>query len=124
MIDVQEQLLLDSLKTFVGIVSKRDSDVSWSNPAECENYIRTLQDAAEKLSSENRWLRKIHESLTSQAVALIGIDLLRQTDTWKAKWRAIKEKMNSIRSKYTESNTKQWVPVSYTHLTLPTILLV
>ena len=69
MIDVQEQLLLDSLKTFVAIVSKRDSDVSWSNPAECENYIRTLQDAAEKLSSENRWLRKIHESLTSQAVS-------------------------------------------------------
>ena len=43
MIDVQEQLLLDSLKSFVQIVSKRDSDVSWANPAECENYLRTLQ---------------------------------------------------------------------------------
>jgi len=109
MIDVQEQLLLDSLKTFVSIVSKRDSDVSWGNPAECENYIRTLQDAAEKLSSENRWLRKVHESLASQAISLMGIDLLRQTDTWKTKWRSIKEKMTSVRSKYSETNTKLWV---------------
>lgn len=43
MIDVQEQLLLDSLKSFVSIVSRRDSDVSWTNPAECESYIQTLQ---------------------------------------------------------------------------------
>jgi dynein heavy chain 2, cytosolic len=43
MIDVQEQLLLDSLKSFVTVVSRRDSDVSWTNPAECEIYIRTLQ---------------------------------------------------------------------------------
>lgn len=56
-IDVQEQLLLSSLTAFVGMVSKPsltkgDGDVSWTNPAECENYIRGLQDAAEKVSTK------------------------------------------------------------------------
>ena len=55
MIDVQEQLLLESLNAFASVVSRpsltrSDGDISWSNPAECENYIRMLQEAAEKLS--------------------------------------------------------------------------
>jgi len=114
MIDVQEQLLLDSLTAFASIVSKpsltrSDSDVSWSNPAECENYIRMLQEAAEKLSSENRWLRKIHESLCNQTVGLMQVDLLRQTETWKTKWRLIKEKMNTVKARYSEKDSRAWV---------------
>jgi len=55
MIDVQEQLLLGSLNSFATIVSRPSSsgsksgDLSWSNPAECEAYIKTLQEAAEKV---------------------------------------------------------------------------
>jgi dynein heavy chain 2 len=114
MIDVQEQLLLDSLSAFAGIVSKpsltRDEgDVSWANSAECENYIRALQDAAEKLSSENRYLRKVHESLCDQTVGLMSIDLLRSTETWKTKWRGIKEKMQSVTSRYSEKDSRMWV---------------
>lgn len=114
MIDVQEQLLLDSLTAFATIVSKPSQgksadDVSWSNPAECENYIRTLQDAAEKLSSENRWLRKVHESLCAHTVSIMNIDLLRQTENWKAKWRVIKEKMATVRNKYNEKDSRMWV---------------
>ena len=113
MIDVQEQLLLGSLSAFASIVSQPASgksyDVSWSNPAECENYIRTLQDAAEKLSSENRWLRKVHENLCSQAVSLMNIDLLRQTEMWKTKWRFIKEKMATVRGKYNDKDTLMWI---------------
>ena len=114
MIDVQEQLLLDSLSAFASIVSKpsltrSEDDVSWSNPAECENYIRMLQDAAEKLSSENRWLRKVHESLSEQTVSLMQVDLLRQTETWKTKWRSIKEKMNSVKARYSDKDSRAWV---------------
>ena len=114
MIDVQEQLLLDSLSAFGNVVSKpsltRDSgDVSWSNPAECENYIQALQEAAEKLSSENRWLRKVHESLCDQTVSLMQIDLLRSTETWKAKWRSIKEKMNVVKTRYNEKDSRMWI---------------
>ena len=123
-IDVQEQLLLDSLSAFVEIVSCRsskgagskgsDGDVSWSNPAECESYIRTLQEAAEKLSSENRWLRRVHENLTAQTLSLMGIDLLRQTDLWKTKWRCIKDKMATVRARYSEKNCASWILHWYT----------
>ena len=111
MIDVQEQLLLDSLNAFASVVSKpsltrSDGDISWSNPAECENYIRMLQEAAEKLSSENRWLRKIHDSLCTQTVALMSIDLLKQTEGWKTKWRAIKEKLITVRGRYSEKDSR------------------
>ena len=114
MIDVQENLLLASINAFIDIVSKpsltRDEfNVSWSNPAECENYIKTLQDAAEKLSSENRSLRRVHESLISQTISLMNVDLLRQTDMWKGKWRDIKERMNAVRSRYSERDCRSWV---------------
>ena len=121
MIDVQEQLLLGSLSSFGDLVSKRTSsggsrggkggegELTWSNPAECESFIKTLQDAAEKLSSENRWLRKVHESLCAQTVAIMAIDLHRQGELWKGKWRAMKEKMATVRSRYSEKDSKLWI---------------
>ena len=114
MIDVQEQLLLGSLNSFASLVSKpsqnkKEQDLSWSNPAECESYIKTLQEAAEKLSSENRWLRNIHESLKVQTIALMETDLQRQGESWKSKWRAIKEKMITVKSRYNEKDSNQWV---------------
>lgn len=117
MIDVQDQLLLGSLSSFASLVSKPASsgrgkgegELTWSNPAECESYIKTLQDAAEKLSSENRWLRKVHESLCAQTVAIMTIDLHRQGEIWKSKWRAMKEKMATVRSRYNEKDSKLWI---------------
>ena len=114
MVDVQENLLLESLSAFAALVSKPSltrsgGEVTWANPAECENYIRALQEAAEKLSSENRWLRKMHESLMEQTVVLMGMDLLRQTDSWKARWRLMKERMQTVRSKYSEKDSRTWV---------------
>ena len=116
MIDVQEQLLLGSLSSFASLVSKPASsrggskgELTWSTPSECESYIKVLQEAAEKLSSENRSLRKAHESLCAQTLALMSVDLHRQGDLWKSKWRAIKEKMNSIRSRYNEKDCRLWV---------------
>ena len=61
MLDVQEQLLLDSLTAFDGLVTKTSSsssskggnNVTWG-AADCENYIRSLQEAMERLSAENR----------------------------------------------------------------------
>ena len=113
-IDVQEQLLLGSLQSFGNLVSssstsKGKNDLSWSNPSECESFIRTLQEAAEKLSSENRSLRKVHEWLCAQTVGLMSIELHRQGELWKSKWRAMKEKMISIKAKYNEKDTKLWV---------------
>lgn len=114
MVDVQEQLLLESLSAFASLVSKPSltragGEVTWANPAECENYIRSLQEAAEKLSSENRWLRKIHEGLMSQTVVLMGMDLLRFKDAWIARWKTMKEKMQVVKGKYSEKDSRAWV---------------
>eukprot|EP01031_Cornospumella_fuschlensis_P031389 gene31390-37941_t len=113
-IDVQEQLLLGSLSSFANLVSssaqgRGKSDLSWSNPAECENFVKTLQEAAEKLANENRSLRKVHEWLCSQTVGLMGIELHRQGELWKSKWRTMKEKMTSVKSRYAEKDCKLWV---------------
>lgn len=112
-IDVQEQLLLGSLTSFGNLVSnstgKGRGSLTWSSPGECESFVKTLQSAAEKLSSENRALRKVHEWLCAQTVGLMGIELHRQNELWKSKWRQMKEKMQSIKSKYNEKDSKLWV---------------
>jgi dynein heavy chain 2 len=123
-IDVQEQLLLGSLSSFANLVVSSSSDgggkggkkgsssnstLNWSNPTECESFISTLQDAAEKLASENRSLRKVHEWLINQTISLMNIDLHRQTELWKSKWRLMKEKILTIKSKYSEKDSKLWL---------------
>lgn len=112
-IDVQEQLLLGSLTSFGNLVSnsagKGRNELTWSNPTECESFVKTLQNAAEKLSSENRSLRKMHEWLCNQTVNLMNIELHRQGELWKSKWRQMKEKMAGVRSKYSEKDSKLWV---------------
>ena len=49
---VQEQLLLKSLQSFSNIIESKQGNLSWSNPAECEAYIKTLQESAEMLSGK------------------------------------------------------------------------
>lgn len=82
MIDVQEQLLLQSLTSFGQLVSnstgQAKQSLTWRSPAECESFVQTLQSAAEKLSAENRALRQVHEWLTQQTVQLLQLDLHRQ----------------------------------------------
>lgn len=109
MVDVQEELLLSSLDKFSKIIDQSNSNVSWSNPVQCESYIQKVQEATETLSSENRWLRKIHEWLINETISLMNIDLLKQTDNWKLKWKSIKDKVSSIRTKYSEKDSKQWL---------------
>lgn len=84
-------------------------EISWGNTVECENYIFLIQKAAEKLSSENRNLRKIHESLCELTIGLMQIDFLKQTEMWKLKWRTIKDKMNLVKNKYPSKDCKLWI---------------
>ena len=37
--------------------------ITWDNPDELEEYISRLQSAADRLTSENRRLRKCHGTL-------------------------------------------------------------
>uniref|UniRef100_A0A673Y6D4 Dynein cytoplasmic 2 heavy chain 1 n=1 Tax=Salmo trutta TaxID=8032 RepID=A0A673Y6D4_SALTR len=57
--------------------------ITWDNPKELEVYIGKLQSAAERLSTENRKLRKWHTDFTEKVVALMTVDLLRHQQRWK-----------------------------------------
>ncbi len=43
--------------------SRADGTVTWSNPDQCQAYVKRLQVAAERVASENRTLRKMHQRL-------------------------------------------------------------
>ena len=75
---------------------------------EFEKYICNLQDSAEKRSAENRFLRRTHKELCRLTVISMNIDLLGQTDKWKANWRLIKETVNTVLGKYSEKAAKKW----------------
>ncbi|XP_062407923.1 dynein cytoplasmic 2 heavy chain 1 [Sardina pilchardus] len=57
--------------------------ITWDNPKELEVYIGKLQTAAERLSTENRRLRKWHTDFTEKVVTLMNVDLLRLQQRWK-----------------------------------------
>ncbi len=72
-------MLLESLLMFEEAVESGSgrgagaaaSSVTWSNPAECEAYVGRLQKAAERLSAENRKLRKAHAKMGEQVRSLL-----------------------------------------------------
>eukprot|EP00753_Platysulcus_tardus_P014516 PLAT4386.4.p1 GENE.PLAT4386.4~~PLAT4386.4.p1 ORF type:complete len:4448 (-),score=2754.09 PLAT4386.4:79-13422(-) len=74
----------------------RASIVTWSEPSECETYLERLQTIAEAVSAENRKLRKLHSRLASGVVALMGIDLLRQQDAWRAQLGRMRDIFNGL----------------------------
>ncbi len=43
-------------------------------------FVTRLQASADHLASENRALRKMHQRMGEEVVALMGIDLLRQRE--------------------------------------------
>ncbi|XP_072546992.1 cytoplasmic dynein 2 heavy chain 1 isoform X2 [Salminus brasiliensis] len=57
--------------------------ITWDNAKELELYISRLQNAAEKLSAENRKLRKWHTNFIDKVGVLMDVDLLRQQQRWK-----------------------------------------
>uniref|UniRef100_A0A7N6AJF6 Cytoplasmic dynein 2 heavy chain 1 n=1 Tax=Anabas testudineus TaxID=64144 RepID=A0A7N6AJF6_ANATE len=57
--------------------------ISWDNPKELDVYIAKLQSVAEKLSVENRKLRKWHTDFIDKVVTLMNVDLLRHQLQWK-----------------------------------------
>lgn len=42
--------------------------ITWENPKDLEQYISKLQSAAERLSTENRKLRKWHTEFTNKVI--------------------------------------------------------
>ncbi|DBA00111.1 TPA: hypothetical protein N0F65_000402 [Lagenidium giganteum] len=118
-IDEQKPMLLDSLLAFEeavkrpGLAQKASAttskkDVTWQNLEECNEYVKQLQEAADKLSSENRRFKRAHEKLSEEFVGLIDIDLLRYPTKWKDKWDDIKKNVLVVTKKQDPARTKKW----------------
>ncbi|GAB5577021.1 cytoplasmic dynein 2 heavy chain 1 isoform X12 [Prionailurus iriomotensis] len=91
MIQSQRPMMLQSALAFEQIIKEANSkagsggksQITWDNPKELEAYIQKLQNAAQRLATENRKLRKWHTTFCEKVVFLMNIDLLRQQQRWK-----------------------------------------
>ncbi len=54
------------------------SVITWDSPAELSEYVKRLEDAANRLRDENSYLRARHFEFTGKVAALFNVDLLRQ----------------------------------------------
>ncbi|KAH0625160.1 hypothetical protein JD844_033332 [Phrynosoma platyrhinos] len=82
MIPSQKPMMLQSALAFEQIIkhSKAEGQITWDNPKELEAYIKKLQNAAERLATENRKLRKWHTNFTEKGF------LSRDMKAWRQHW--------------------------------------
>jgi dynein heavy chain 2 len=125
-IDEQKPMLLDALLAFEAVVqspnagtaaqqqgskspSKSSSrEVTWQNLDECDEYVKQLQDAADRLAAENRRFKRVHEKLGEELVLLMDVDLLRYPSRWKERWDDIKKVVTQATRKQDPARTKRW----------------
>ncbi|XP_071126281.1 cytoplasmic dynein 2 heavy chain 1-like isoform X2 [Mytilus edulis] len=105
MIPSQQAMMLDSALSFEKLVKNPRSgsktkgenvEITWDNPEELDNYIHKLQKAAERLTTENRRLRKSHFTITDKVTQMMNIDLLRQQQKWKDSLMDIRHMMAGL----------------------------
>ncbi|XP_074620352.1 cytoplasmic dynein 2 heavy chain 1-like [Acropora palmata] len=118
MIPSQKPMMLDSALGFERLVknpkagskeSGGKTQVTWDNPQELEAYIDKLQTATDKLTSENRRLRKCHHNICDKVVNLMSVDLLRQQPRWKEALVSLREIMTSlVQQGFKAENMKTW----------------
>ncbi|KAM7436007.1 Cytoplasmic dynein 2 heavy chain 1 [Porites harrisoni] len=118
MIPSQKPMMLDSALAFERLVKNPKAgskegggktQVTWDNPPELEAYIDKLQAAADKLTSENRRLRKCHHNISDKVVNLLSVDLLRQQPRWKEALVSLRETMTSlVQQGFKADNMKTW----------------
>lgn len=100
MLPCQQSMMLKSAKQFENLIknpkgsSKSSDKLTWDNPEDLEKYTLSLQSAAEKLSTENRKLRKLHQQISDVVVNLMNTDLLRQQQKWKDYLSEIRQVIN------------------------------
>eukprot|EP01116_Phalansterium_solitarium_P024805 TRINITY_DN91_c0_g1_i4.p1 TRINITY_DN91_c0_g1~~TRINITY_DN91_c0_g1_i4.p1 ORF type:complete len:4085 (+),score=2013.94 TRINITY_DN91_c0_g1_i4:171-12425(+) len=111
MIPSQKGMLLEAAVAFEEVVRRpvdqKTGHLTWRDPAQIEAYVDKLQQAAEKLTSENRKLRKYHVLLGERVVSLMSLDLLKFQDKWKDQAREIRVIVDNL-EKQGYQNMKPW----------------
>eukprot|EP01105_Mastigella_eilhardi_P022238 TRINITY_DN5471_c0_g1_i1.p1 TRINITY_DN5471_c0_g1~~TRINITY_DN5471_c0_g1_i1.p1 ORF type:complete len:3987 (-),score=1077.90 TRINITY_DN5471_c0_g1_i1:1263-13184(-) len=104
-IDSQKGMLLQLSKEFESLVrlpfgkNAGDKQVTWHNASDVEMYVDKLQKVTDRITSENRMLRKMHASITEKVMQLMNTDLLRNTDKWNRTVREIRADMDVLERK-------------------------
>lgn len=85
-VESQKPMLVEQAMNFENVVKnmkiapknkKVGGSITWDNAEELEMYITKIQDAANAIMSENRRLRKLHNSILEIVLQLFEIDLVR-----------------------------------------------
>ncbi|KAK7812802.1 LOW QUALITY PROTEIN: hypothetical protein U0070_019828, partial [Myodes glareolus] len=115
MIQSQRPMMLQSALAFEQIIknskagSGGKSQITWDNPKELDGYIQKLQNAAERLATENRKLRKWHTTFCEKVVILMNIDLLRQQQRWKDGLQELRTGLASVAAQgFQASDMQAW----------------
>ncbi|RDD40688.1 Cytoplasmic dynein 2 heavy chain 1 [Trichoplax sp. H2] len=121
MIPSQQAMMLNTALSFEKLIknpktgSTNTNDgriqITWDNPKELEDYITKLQSTADKLMSENRLLRKCHNTITEKVTRLFSIELLKQQQRWKdglMEIRQIMANLGNISQKFNAESMKTW----------------
>ncbi|XP_022103094.1 cytoplasmic dynein 2 heavy chain 1-like isoform X1 [Acanthaster planci] len=119
MIPSQRNMMLQSALAFERMIKKPKTgakdggggkvQITWDNPEELEAYIVKLRAAAEKLTTENRRLRKWHFTVSDKVIQLMSVDLLRQQPRWKEGLQEIRGIMSTLENQgYKREDMKSW----------------
>ncbi|XP_059035365.1 cytoplasmic dynein 2 heavy chain 1 isoform X5 [Mustela lutreola] len=115
MIQSQRPMMLQSALAFEQIIknskagSGGKSQITWDNPKELEGYIQKLQNAAQRLATENRKLRKWHTTFCEKVVVLMNVDLLRQQQRWKDGLQELRTGLASVEAQgFQASDMRAW----------------
>ncbi|CAI8019648.1 Cytoplasmic dynein 2 heavy chain 1, partial [Geodia barretti] len=83
--------------------------ITWDSVEQLEEYTGRLRAAAEKLTSENRRLRRCHADLVARVGAVMSVDLLRQPQRWKDLLMDIRHTMASlIQEGFNAGHMRSW----------------
>jgi dynein heavy chain 2 len=103
MLPCQQAMLLDSALAFEEVVTsvkhnakEKNQEIIWDNATQLEGFISRLQNAAERLTSQNRKLRKYHVDICDRVVSLMGTDLIKQPNTWKDELAELRKIFQSV----------------------------
>ncbi|GAA6083651.1 cytoplasmic dynein 2 heavy chain 1 isoform X2, partial [Tachysurus ichikawai] len=118
MIPSQKPMMLNYALAFEKVIKSPQAEsqdgggklqITWDSPKELEIYMNKLQNAAERLSTHNRKLRKWHTDFIDKVVLLMGIDLLRQQQRWKEGLQELRAGFATIESQGVQvSNMHAW----------------
>ncbi|XP_064482982.1 cytoplasmic dynein 2 heavy chain 1-like [Ornithodoros turicata] len=104
----QRPMMLAAAQEFTRAIGEK-SVVTWDEPEALAAYIGRLRTMVEKLSQQNRTLRKHHISISEKVQALMTTDLLTKQQRWKDSLNEIRILMAQLSEQgFAAENMRPW----------------